>query len=52
MDKAQAGVSAFNEFFSQFGPPDDVYTRVLIEILLEELFSADSSKIGDEHGEK
>lgn len=30
-------------FFHQFGPLDDVYTRVLWEVLLEELYGIDSS---------
>ena len=39
----RAGVEAMDAFFHQFGPLDDVYTRVLWEVLLEELYGIDSS---------
>lgn len=36
-DDAKIGTDALKSFAEQFGP-DDVYTRIIIEVLLEELF--------------
>ena len=37
----KAGVDALSDFFKQFGPPD-VYNKILLEVLLEELFGINS----------
>lgn len=41
-DDAKVGTDAFRSFFQQFGP-DDVYTRIIIEVLLEELLKKDTN---------
>jgi hypothetical protein len=36
-DEAAASTDAFRAFVKQFGPMDDPYNRVVLEVLLEEL---------------
>ena len=42
------GVDALNGFFTQFGPLDDVYTRVFWEVFLEELYGINSDDVEEE----
>lgn len=49
-DEAIAGTDAFRVFAQQFGP-DDVYTRIILEILLEELLSPSYNSDGGKANE-
>lgn len=42
--KEEAGCDAMGEFFHQFGPLDDIYVRILFEVLLEELYGINSQE--------
>lgn len=41
-DEAGVATDAFKAFAQQFGP-DDVYTRIILEVILEELFNVPSN---------
>ena len=50
-NEATAGTDAFKSFFQQFGP-DDIYTRIIVEVLLEELLLNSRQKEKKENGSK
>jgi len=50
-NEAIAGANAFQAFAKEFGP-DDVYTRIILEILLEELLSPSYKLVTKYHEEK
>ena len=49
-DEATAGTDAFRTFAKEFGP-DDVYTHIILEILLEELLSPSYNTCGEKTNE-
>lgn len=42
-DKMALGKQVFGDFFQQFG--NDVYSRIMLEVLFEELFGINSDKV-------
>jgi hypothetical protein len=49
-EKIQSGLHAFHDFFQQFG--DDVYARILIEVIMEGIINAETLFIFGEQEEE